>query len=203
MIDLLVQADTWLLLKLNAGAANAVFDWIMPIVTELRNWAPLIIGGLLAVAIFGGGKGRTVVLLAIIMLTASDQLASFVIKPWVGRIRPCHDVEGVRLLYRCGRTLAFPSGHATSSMAAAIFFGVIYRRLLWPLLATSVLVSYSRVYLGIHYPFDALGGWLIGGSLAAMSLWAYYRLVQPFMNRFRLFRDVGSVSAFQSGETGA
>ena len=39
MIDLLVQVDTWLLLKLNAGAANAVFDWIMPIVTELRNWA--------------------------------------------------------------------------------------------------------------------------------------------------------------------
>ena len=127
------------------------------------------------------------------MIIASDQLASFVIKPWVGRIRPCHDVEGVRLLYMCGKTLAFPSGHATSTMAAAIFFGIIYRRLLWPLLATSVLVSYSRVYLGIHYPFDALGGWLIGGSLAALSLWAYYRLVQPFMNRFRFFRDAGSV----------
>lgn len=194
MIDLLTRFDVWLLLQLNAGAANPFFDWLMPIATELRNWAPLIIGGLLALAVFGGGKGRTAVLLAIILIAATDQLSSHFLKPLIGRQRPCHDVEGVRLLYRCGKTLAFPSSHATNSMAAAIFFGLLYRRWLWPLIAVSILVSYSRVYLGLHYPFDTVSGWVIGGSLAGSAVWMYHRYAQPFMNRFRSFREqsVGS-----------
>lgn len=178
-----------MLLRLNAGAANSILDWLMPIATEIRNWAPFIIGGLLAIAIFGGGKGRTAVILAIILITASDQLSSSVIKSLVERTRPCHDIEGVRVLYRCGKTFSLPSSHAVNSMAAAIFFGLIYRRWLWPLVCVSVLVSYSRVYLGVHYPFDVLAGWLIGGGLAAMAVWVYHHWAQPFMNRFRLFRD--------------
>ncbi len=189
MIDLVVQADVWLFLKLNAGAANSVFDWLMPIATEFRNWLPLVVAGLLAIAIFGGGRGRTIVLLSLIMITASDQLASHIIKPIIARERPCHDVEGVRLLYRCGRTFSFPSGHAMTSMAAAIFFGLLYRRLLLLLLAASLLVSYSRVYLGVHYPFDTIGGWIFGGALAVLFLGVYHRWVQPFMNRFRFFRE--------------
>lgn len=189
MIDTLVQIDIWLFLKLNAGAANPLFDRLMPVVTEFRNWAPFIAGGFLALAIFGGGKGRTVVLFGIILIAISDQLSSHVIKQWVGRPRPCHNVEGVRLLYRCGKTLAFPSSHAATTMAAAVFFGFMYRRLLWLLLAASILVSYSRTYLGVHYPLDSIGGWMIGGSMAALALWAYRHQVQPFMNRFPVFRD--------------
>jgi undecaprenyl-diphosphatase len=188
VIDFLVELDTRLLLLLNAGAANPFFDWLMPIATELRYWAPFIIGGLLAVAIFGGGKGRTAILLAILLFIATDQLSSHVIKPLVARQRPCHDVEGIRVLYRCGKTFAFPSGHATTPMAAAIFFGLLFRRLLWPLIGITLLISYSRVYLGVHYPFDAVGGWILGGSLAGLALWVYHRWVQPLMNRFRWFR---------------
>lgn len=191
MIDFLIDLDTRLLLLLNAGVANPFFDWLMPIATELRYWAPFVIAGLLAIAIFGGGKGRTTVLLAIILIAATDQLSSHVIKPLFARPRPCHDVEGVRVLYRCGKTFAFPSGHATNPMAAAIFFGLLYRRLLWPLLGIAVLVSYSRIYLGVHYPFDAIGGWILGGGLAAAALWVYHRWAQPFMNRFRIFRATG------------
>lgn len=189
MIEFLSRIDVWLFLQLNVGAANSFFDWLMPIATEVRNWAPFIIGGLLAIAIFGGGKGRTVVLLAVILITASDQLSSHVLKPLIGRDRPCHDVEGVRLLYRCGRTLSFPSGHAANSMAAALFFGLAFRRWLWPLIGLSVLVSYSRVYLGVHYPFDVLGGWLLAGILAVpLAIW-HRHCVQPYMNRFRFFRE--------------
>jgi undecaprenyl-diphosphatase len=189
MIDFLVQLDVWMLLRLNAGAANPFFDWLMPIATELRNWWPLAIGGLLAIAIWGGGKGRVAVLLAIVLFTLTDQLASTVIKNLIERPRPCHDVDGVRVLYRCGKTFSFPSGHAMTSMAAAIYFGLMFRRLLWPLIAASVLVSYSRIYLGVHYPFDMLAGWLFGGGLAGAAVWVYHRWAQPFMNRFRLFRE--------------
>lgn len=189
MIDLLTQLDIWMLLRLNAGAANPFLDWLMPIATELRNWWPLVIGGLLAVAIWGGGKGRVAVLLAVVLLTATDQLSSTVIKNLVERPRPCHDVEGVRVLYRCGKTYSFPSSHAVTSMAAAVFFGLLFRRLLPILLSASILVSYSRVYLGVHYPFDILAGWVLGGGLAVLTVWVYHRWTQPYMNRFRLFRD--------------
>jgi undecaprenyl-diphosphatase len=189
MIDFLVQLDIWMLLRLNAGAANPFFDWLMPIATELRNWWPLAIGGLLAIAIWGGGKGRVAVLLAIVLFTLTDQLASTVIKNLIERPRPCHDVDGVRVLYRCGKTFSFPSGHAMTSMAAAIYFGLMFRRLLWPLIAASVLVSYSRIYLGVHYPFDMLAGWAFGAGLAGAAVWVYHQWAQPFMNRFRLFRE--------------
>jgi len=191
MIDFLLQLDIWMLLRLNAGAANSFFDWLMPIATELRNWWPLVIGGLLAMAIWGGGKGRVAILIAIVLFTLTDQFASTVIKNLVERPRPCHEVEGVRVLYRCGKTFSFPSGHAMTSMAAAIFFGLMFRRLLWLLIAASVLVSYSRVYLGVHYPFDLLAGWVFGGGLAVLAVLVYHRWAQPFMNRFRLFRDNG------------
>ncbi len=188
MIDLIAQWDRELLLLLNTGCANSFLDWLMPIATEVRNWAPFIIGGLLALAIFGGGKGRTAVLVAIILITATDQLSSSVLKPLFARPRPCHDVEGIRVLYRCGKTFAFPSGHATNPMAAAIFFGLLYRRWLWPLVGLAVLVSYSRIYLGVHYPFDAIGGWILGGGMAVGAVWVYHNWAQPRLGRYRLFR---------------
>ena len=195
MIGQLIQFDTWLLLQLNASVANPFFDWLMPIATELRNWAPLIICGLLGIAVFGGGKGRTAVLLAVLLITVTDQLSSSAIKNMIERPRPCHDVEGIRVLYRCGRTFSFPSSHAVNSMAAALFFGLLYRRWLWGLVTASVIVSYSRVYLGVHYPFDVLGGWILGGSVALIAIWLYHKQVQPFMNRWRFFRDVGPKAA--------
>jgi undecaprenyl-diphosphatase len=187
-MDGLIRIDTWLFLQLNAGVASSFLDWLMPIVTNLRYYRVPLALGLVALAIFGGGKGRGVVLLALITVTLTDQLASSVLKPWIGRVRPCHVVEGVRAITGCGNTLSFPSGHATTSMAAAIFFGLLYRRWLWPLIAFSVILSYSRVYLGLHYPSDMLGGWIIGGAIAWGMVCLYRSLLRQRMERLRLFR---------------
>jgi undecaprenyl-diphosphatase len=187
-MDSLIGIDTWLFLHLNAGVANSFLDWLMPIVTNLAYYRIPLIAALAALALFGGGKGRSVVLLALITVTLTDQLSTSILKPWIGRIRPCHVVEGVRVITGCGNTLSFPSGHATTSMAVAIFFGFLYRRWLWPLVGLSVLISYSRIYIGIHYPSDMLAGWVIGGAIA----WGMVRFYQSFlrqrMERWRVFR---------------
>ena len=187
-MDALIAFDTWLFLKLNAGVANSVFDWLMPIITNIRNFRIPIIAMLAALALFGGGKGRLTVLLAFITLTITDQVSSTILKPWIGRIRPCHVVEGARVITACGNNLSFPSGHATNTMAAAILFGLIYRRALIPALVLSVLVSYSRIYIGIHYPGDMVAGWIIGGGIAWGMVKLYHNVLRRRLERWRLFR---------------
>jgi len=184
----LIGFDTWLFLHLNAGVANSFFDWLMPIVTNLGYYRIPLFLGLASLAVFGGGKGRSAVLLALITVTLTDQLASSILKPLIGRVRPCHVVEAVRVITGCGNTLSFPSGHATTSMAVAIFFGLLYRRWLWLLIVLSVLISYSRVYLGLHYPSDILAGWIIGGAIAWGMIRLYQSVLRRRMERWRAFR---------------
>lgn len=184
----LITIDTWLFLKLNAGVANAFFDWLMPIITNIKYFRIPMIVMLAALAIFGGGKGRSAVLLALITLTITDQFSSTILKPWIGRIRPCHVVEGARVIVGCGNSLSFPSGHATNTMAAAILFGSFYRRALIPALVLSIMVSYSRIYIGIHYPFDIIGGWIIGGGIAFGMVTLYRKALRQQMGRLQIFR---------------
>jgi undecaprenyl-diphosphatase len=195
MPEWVIAVDTWLFLKLNAGVANPVFDWLMPIATEVRYLMWLVVPSLAALAAFGGGKGRSTVLFALILLVSTDQLSSHIIKPLIARPRPCHNVEGARILYRCGRTFAFPSSHAVNSMGAALFFGLLYRRWLWLLIGVAVLNSYSRIYLGIHYPFDMIAGWILGGVMAWGMVRFYRHIGRPLLNRVPLFRDPGGQHA--------
>ncbi len=188
MVETLIGIDTWLFLKLNAGVANPVFDAIMPIVTNIRYWRIPILIYFAALIVVGGGKGRSAVLVALVLFTITDQLSSHVLKDWIGRLRPCHVVEGVRLLDGCGGTKSMPSGHATNTMAAAIFFGFTFRRWFPVLLFLSLLVSYSRIYMGIHYPADLLFGWVLGGGIAYGVLYVQRHYLQRHLERLRPFR---------------
>jgi undecaprenyl-diphosphatase len=91
-----------------------------------------------------------------------------VLKPLIARPRPFVTLEGVRLFGTSWTTwmrlggFSFPSGHCASSMAAAWVFGSFYRRYRWLLFVLVVLMAYSRVYLGVHYPSDCLAGIVTG-----------------------------------------
>jgi undecaprenyl-diphosphatase len=194
--------DTWLFLQLNAGVANGFLDAVMPYYTNIHYWRWPIIVSLAALFTFGGGKGRSVVLLAILTLTITDQLSSTIIKPWIGRVRPCHVVEGARFITGCGHSFSMPSGHATNTMAAAILFGLLYRRILILLLTLSITVSYSRIYLGIHYPGDTLVGWIIGAAIAYGMVQLYERVLRQYLERWLSFHRRRSRSGAPAGETG-
>jgi undecaprenyl-diphosphatase len=190
-MEFLNTIDTWLFLRLNADVANGFFDLVMPYYTNIHYWRWPIIVSLAALAVFGGGKGRSVVLMALITLTITDQLSSTYLKPWIGRQRPCHVVEGARFITGCGHSLSMPSGHATNTMAAAILFGLLYRRLLILLLTLSLTVSYSRIYLGIHYPGDILVGWIVGGTIAYGVVKLYEHYLRRDLERWLSFRRRG------------
>lgn len=180
LVKWLVQLDTQLFFFLNNKVQNPVLDFLMPILTNLDYWRiPFI---LLAVflLIFGKKKGRIVIVLLALGITLSDQICNSVLKPLIGRMRPCNTLENVHLLIGCTKAFSFPSSHATNIFTGMSIFSFVYPRLKFPLYAVAVLVAYSRVYVGVHYPFDVVAGTVLGIA-CAVTIIVMYKLVS---NRF-------------------
>lgn len=162
MIDWLLQADTWLFLFLNVSLANPLFDLMMPLVTNRWFVRAVFLLIIVCLAVFGGKQGRITALLCLITVALSDQLAAHWLKPWVGRIRPCHVLPDAHLLVDCSAGLAFPSAHAANTFAQAALLSCRHRKLTWLWFGFAALVSFSRISVGVHYPGDVLGGGLLG-----------------------------------------
>ena len=147
----LLSLDTDLFMYLNSGLTHPFFDNLMSGVTEQSNWYPVLAGAWIALIIWGGG---------------------------VGRLRPCNalDAEQCRLLVGASSAKSFPSAHAANSFAMATVASWGYRRLAPLFYVVAALVAYSRIYVGLHYPLDAVGGALLGILLGRLSIWVVVRL---------------------------
>lgn len=178
MLEILHSIDLWLFHLINGVLHVGILDWFMPFLTDLNKQkiAQIIVLLVwLTLLLKGGERGRTVALLLIPLILFSDQLSSHVIKPLVGRLRPCHVLSDVRLLVPCGSGLSFPSSHAVNNFAAATLFAYYYKRWWWTFFTFASTVAYSRVYVGVHYPFDVAGGAVIGAlcAIIVIALWEF------------------------------
>ena len=175
---------------LNRSIVNPVFDAVMPVATDLNRWRVVVILIWCALVVFGKTRGRWAALVLIPVIAASDQLSSHLMKPLVGRLRPC-DVLGSVHLWRGSEgwittpaevarsyksSFSFPSGHAANITASMLFLGLVYRRWLAPLLAVALVVSFSRIYVGVHWPSDVLVGIALGAALATAAYAVFTRL---------------------------
>jgi undecaprenyl-diphosphatase len=176
----LISIDASIFFLINQILANAVFDIIMPFLTNLDNWRIPILAIWLALIWRGGKKGRVAAILLIPVLTMSDYTSSSILKPLFGRIRPCHVMENVRLLVNCGSGLAFPSSHATNISAVAVLFSFFYRKAMPGFLTIALLVGLSRIYVGVHYPADVLFGFTVGTGISSLIIYAYLKLSQKY-----------------------
>jgi len=183
-MEILHSIDKVVFYFLNHAFANPFFDWFMPFITEEDHWRIPILLAVGALLGFGRRKGRMTVLLIVLIIALSDQLVNFVIKPLVGRMRPCFVLENVRCLIDQPRSKSFPSSHAANMAAMAVLFSVRYRKYAAVFVSIAVLVSYSRIYVGVHYPSDILGGWAVG-ALCALGVFAVKRQIGHVLSKRR------------------
>ena len=168
MIQEIIDFDKVIFLYLNSlGSKSFDFFWLV-ITNKFLNF--FIYFSLLFAVFKRYGRTKTfnVFLLAVILIVIVDQATNFS-KFFFGRLRPCHD-EHISLLSRlvtshCGGKFSFFSAHASNSFALATFFSFIFKklkilRILIVFLA--LLIAYSRIYIGVHYPLDVIIGGLFG-----------------------------------------
>jgi len=181
MIEYLEHIDQQLFIFLN-GIHSPFFDTIMWFISGKFSWIPLY-AVLLFFMLKKEGKFKWYALLAIVVLiTLSDQISNHFFKEVFLRYRPSHNFDlqdNVHLVnnYRGGK-YGFVSSHAANSFALATFLAFIFKNkyVFIGLLFWSVVVSYSRVYLGVHYPADVVCGGLIGSVVALFVYFVYQKV---------------------------
>ena len=170
IFDFLVKLDKELFLFINLKLQNRFFDFLMPFITEFKNWRILFFLIMLAMLIFGRKKERMAAVLVLIVLGVADSSVNLLLKSWIGRVRPCNVFPQVHLLAGCSHSGSFPSSHAANIFAAGTILTFFYRRVCLIWLAIAVTVSFSRIYVGVHYPLDVLAGAFYGILLGAAVL---------------------------------
>ncbi len=175
MLENLIDLDQHLFLLLNGGG-SPFFDNIMLAISSHWFWVPLYLFLLVYFIKTNGIKGLIDIGIIFLTLLITDQTAVHFFKEVFERLRPCHDpiiADQVRLVAEhCGGQFGFVSSHATNSFGLMLVSaGLIRKRpftifiLMWAL-----LVSYSRIYIGVHYPGDILGGMILGLLLGSLVL---------------------------------
>jgi undecaprenyl-diphosphatase len=182
MASWIESLDTHLFHLVNQTGQNSFFDWFMPFMTDLKNFTYILV--LLGGYILWRERKAGLVFLVFVGLTLAitDPFSSRFLKEWVGRIRPCQVLEEVRLLTDCNTSYSFPSSHAVNIFAAAYFLSQPFRRLAPLFFGIAAIVGCSRVYIGIHYPLDVIGGAAIGLLIA----WPMRRLKDLVLTRLNI-----------------
>jgi undecaprenyl-diphosphatase len=162
MVDFLYHVDLQVLYFFNHTLSFHIFDKFFSIITNVNNWFIAYVILLFISFLKGGIKGKFAVLGVILLIIFTDQLGFKILKEFFHRPRPCVTLQDVLTPLGCNGTWSFPSNHALNNFAAATFYYILFPKLKWALFIPAILVSLSRVYLGLHYPSDILGGAVIG-----------------------------------------
>ena len=194
-MEWILQLDTQIFLAIN-GWHNEVWDGIMWWISGKTTWWPFY----LLILTYLGWKKRwqlaLMVLFIILGITLTDQTSVHLFKNVFQRLRPCHEpsLEGLVHLVnnKCGGQFGFISSHAANT------FGVAFLVLLWirkrwftvVMIIWALLVAYSRVYLGVHYPGDVLFGGIWGAGCGMLLFYLFRWLRSKLPQNWRVVQEI-------------
>ncbi len=176
MLEFLAGIDKVLFLWINVSLSNPVTDIIMPVLTSDQLLRVMYGAGLACLLWFGDRRLRWLALASAITLLLTDQLSSNLLKGLIARLRPCHLLTSVHLLVDCGAGYSMPSSHAANLFGQAALFYHHLPAARRYLLLLAVLVAVSRIFVGVHYPFDVLAGAILGILVGGVASLAFARV---------------------------
>lgn len=183
MLEQLIQLDQQLFEFLN-GAGVSFWDQFMIALSSFWIWVPIV--GMISFIFLQPYKKTGVVALIFLIITIAltDIISAQIIKEVVHRLRPCYEpnmLDKVRLVAdSCGGKFGFVSSHASNAFGIATFSILAIRRkwFVYFIIIWALIVSYSRIYLGVHYPGDILGGMFLGFSIGYITFYLYSKTLK-------------------------
>lgn len=194
-MDNLIAIDSSLLILIN-HYHTAFWDEVFWLITSMKIWIPMY--AMILYVLIKQRNGRIIILnifAVALLILLCDQISTQVFKYGFERLRPTHnpDLENIVILVHnyTGGKYGFVSSHATNTMGITVLLGLLFRNkpftifmILW-----SLIVSYSRIYCGVHFPGDIIGGMILG-IIIGVFIYNIYKYIFKKIINIRYSNDV-------------
>ena len=180
--------DEYLFRLINSSGWQQMDD-IMIMISSKYIWIPLYLFILYNLFQLHKKNFYKILFSLILLIFFTDMGSVEIFKETFQRLRPCHALQDIRLVDNCGGKFGFVSSHSSNSFAIAFFISLLMKNKWWffSLFSWATLISYSRVYLGVHYPFDVLCGMFWGLFVSLLVYFVYKMKLKKFDNTWAVW----------------
>lgn len=176
-LNQLIEWDKWLFVKVNNQWTHPFLDSVLPLWRTPEYWAPLYLFIVVFITSNFKVKGVWWIIFFVSTFALTDLTGNYAFKQVFERSRPCNDPDfymHVRLLLKnCGAGYSFISNHAVNHFGMAVFMFMTLRKVIgnwvWLGIFWAASIAYAQVYVGVHFPLDAIAGAFVGSAIGIIT----------------------------------